>query len=244
MRSGFRLFCLGLAVLPFWCGGAVAAETLALSSADIFPGSTPEDGGYEDLILKEALARMGFALEIVHLPSERALTNANEGIEDGNYSRVAGLERLYPNLVRVPEAIMAFEFAVFAKDPTLKIDGWRSLAAYHVGIVTGWKILEANVVGTRSLSRVGTPQALFEMLALDRVDVVVFDRAQGLALLAAGRHREGIRPLEPPLARQEMFLYLNRRHAALVPRLAEVLREMKHDGTFGSLVRSVTGSAP
>lgn len=242
MRRVARPLGIVAAFLLFECAVPAAAETLVLNTADVFPGSTPEGTGYADLILREAAARMGFSLETVHLTSERALTNANDGIEDGNYARVAGLERLYPNLIRVPEKIMEFDFVGFAKDPTLKISGWQSLTPYHVGIVTGWKILEANVVGTRSLTKVGTPEALFEILALGRVDLVVFDRSQGVAVLA-GRHLAGIWPLESPLARQEMFVYLNRRHAALVPRMAEVLRGMKRDGTFEGLVRSVVGRA-
>jgi len=241
----FRAHPLVLPVvfLLFSCAGAAHAETLVFNTADIFPVSSPEGAGYDDLILREAVARLGFALTIEHLPSERALTNANEGIEDGNYARVAGLEKKYPGLIMVPEKITDFDFVVFTKDPTLKLGDWKSLSPYHVGIVTGWKILEANVVGTRSLTMVGTPEVLFELLVRDRVDLVVFDRAQGLALLA-GRKIDGVRPLEPSLARQEMFLYLNRRRAALVPRLAEVLREMKREGTFQRLVRSVTGRWP
>lgn len=41
-------------------------------------------------------------------------------------------------------------------------------------------------------------------------------------------------------ARQSMYIYLNRRHEGLVPKLASVLRKMKSDGTFDRIVRSVT----
>jgi polar amino acid transport system substrate-binding protein len=41
---------------------------------------------------------------------------------------------------------------------------------------------------------------------------------------------------EPPLAMREMFIYLHKKHKALVPKLANVLREMKQDGRYQILV--------
>jgi polar amino acid transport system substrate-binding protein len=39
-------------------------------------------------------------------------------------------------------------------------------------------------------------------------------------------------PLAPPLDTREMFIYLHRRHAPLVPKLAEALRAMKREGFY------------
>ena len=39
----------------------------------------------------------------------------------------------------------------------------------------------------------------------------------------------------PPLARVEMFIYLNKKHAALVPKAAQALVEMKTDGSYQKL---------
>jgi len=35
-----------------------------------------------------------------------------------------------------------------------------------------------------------------------------------------------------------MYLYLNKKHAALVPKLAEALRDMRRDGTLQRLTRA------
>jgi polar amino acid transport system substrate-binding protein len=37
-----------------------------------------------------------------------------------------------------------------------------------------------------------------------------------------------------------MYLYLNKRHADLVPRLANVLRAMKSDGTYNKVIFSTS----
>ena len=56
-------------------------------------------------------------------------------------------------------------------------------------------------------------------------------RWMGLALIQQQGLKD-VRPLEPPLATREMFIYLHKRHAELAPRLADALRALKHDGFY------------
>ena len=182
--------------------------------------------GINDLVLKEAFRRIGYDLKIIRLPSERALINANEGIEDGNFARIEGLSLIYPNLIQVPEEIARFEFVIFSKKSDLVIKGWNSLNPFHVGIVTGWKILETNITGTKSLTKVKDGAALFNLLKADRVEIIVYDKRQGLALLRDLGMKD-IRIIEPPLAVKGMYPYLHKRHKELVPKLAASIREMK-----------------
>ena len=64
-----------------------------------------------------------------------------------------GLSSIYPNLIQVPEEITRFGVVIFSKKSDLVIKGWNSLKSFHVGIVTGWKILETNITGTKSLTK-------------------------------------------------------------------------------------------
>jgi len=226
-------------LLLFLCFSAPASGSpLVLNTDDEYPLSSPDGTGFEDKILKEAFRRIGKEIKIIHLPSERALVNANAGIDDGNFVRIAGLEKTYPNLIRVPEKIWMFEFAVFSKKGDLKIKDWESLKPFDVGIITGWKILEANVLGTRSLTKVNDSEALFNLLLKDRADLVIFDRLQGQVLLK-NKGLSEIKSLKPNLAKQDMFVYLHRRHAELVAPLVKALQTMKQDGTFQRLIDSV-----
>jgi len=210
---------------PAWC------RTIVLNTANDPPNATDEHTGICDRIITEAFKRLGLELEIVDLPSERALINANDGIDDGNFARVEGLEKQYPNLIRVAEEITTFEFVAFTAGPAFRTTGWASLKPYNVGIITGWKILESNITGVGSLTKVRDEQLLFGLLAAGKADVVVYDRRQGRVVLAQLGLR-GITELEPPLAVKSMYPYLHKRHAALVPRLEQTLREMRKDGTF------------
>jgi len=231
-----------LALALALCGaGPARCGTIVLNTANDPPNATDDHTGICDRIMAEAFKRLGLALEIVKLPSERALINANEGLDDGNFARVEGLEKQYPNLIRVAEAITTFEFVAFTAAGTFKTTGWGSLKPYNVGIITGWKILENNISDVKSLTKVRDEKLLFGLLAAGRADVVVYDRRQGQAVLKHIGLR-GMTVLEPPLAVKSMYPYLHKRHAGLVPRLERTLREMRGDGTFNRIAAEVQRS--
>lgn len=213
--------------------GGQALGPLVLCTTETPPLSAPGGTGMLDAVVLEALRRAGISANIVEAPGERALINANSGAADGDINRIAGLSGLYPNLVQSPEPNMSYEFVVFAKK-RLALKGWESLKPLRVGYVTGWKILEQNV-RAESVIRVDTPAQLFAMLAAGRVDAVLYERWTGEHLLRQLK-LPGVAVQEPPLARRDMFLYLNARHAALMPRFAAALRAMKADGTYAAIV--------
>ena len=96
-----------LAVLTsmLYLSGGLAAEPRVLVLNDINepPYTNTERTGFLDIIATEAFRRAGLELRLVKLPAERALLLANNGIEDGDLTRIPGLETQYPNLIRVPQ---------------------------------------------------------------------------------------------------------------------------------------------
>jgi len=49
---------------------------------------------------------------------------------------------------------------------------------------------------------------------------------------------QDIKELSPPLAVQEMFIYLNKKYSNLVEPLARALAEMKKDGSYERIVKN------
>ncbi len=216
---------------------AHGAETLVLSTSSRAPRSLENSAGTQDRIVLEAFRRIGEQVQIVHQPPERALVNVSEGLLDGDCWRVSGLAALYPNLVQVPQPVDQVQIKVFTRNPAMRISSWADLKPYNVAFINGWKILEATVQGTRSLTKARDIDALFALLDKDRVDAALVDPVMGQEALRR-RHIQGIRILEPPLTQQDMYIYLNKRHAALVPKLAQALREMKRDGAMERLTKA------
>ena len=188
-----------------------------------------------DDVSREALKRIGYQLVIIRLPAERALRSANAGFIDGEMSRIQGLENIYSNLIRVPEKIMDWEFFVFSKKHINLQNGWQSLEDKNVAFITGWKIVENNVPKTAAITKTKNSQQLFTLLELGRADFIIYEHWGGKYIIN-DLQLDNIVRLAPALAKKEMFMYLHKQHAALVPQLTQALSGMKKDGSYQELV--------
>lgn len=228
--GAFVATCLSL------LAGLAAAEGSALT---ISTNNTPLDRQALEHIAREGFHRIGVDIKVVSLPSERSLVAANLGEVDGEGLRVAGLSAQYPNLVQVPERFVRISFVAFAKDATIPLDnGWDSLKPYRVAFINGWKMFEANASGARVVHKVDKPDQMFRMLDDGRVDLVLYTRADGTQL-ARSLGLTSIAPLSPPLRDVDMYLYLHKKHQALVPRLGQALRDLKADGTYNRILSGI-----
>lgn len=108
---------------------------------------------------------------------------------------------------------------------------FNSIRRHSVGLIRGWKIYERNMAGAKHATTVDDPEQLFRLLEHDRIEVALYVRWMGLALIQKQQLR-GIHLLEPPLASRPMYIYLNKRHADRVPRLAQALRALKREGFY------------
>ncbi|HEU6436666.1 MAG TPA: transporter substrate-binding domain-containing protein [Nitratidesulfovibrio sp.] len=213
---------------------ASSAPALTLATTISPPLSEPGQDGMLDQIIRGAFARIGADVSLQQLPSERGLVMADNGQVDGDGNRISGLQATYPNLLQVPESNMTYEFTAFALRPDVNVRNWDDLRHYTVAYIIGWKIYDENVRASSTV-KVATPENLFALLRAGRVDVVLYYRLGGL-YYARKLGLPNLRVLAPPLTTREMYMYLNSRHADLVPRLADALRDMKKDGSYERIV--------
>ncbi|MBF0309152.1 MAG: transporter substrate-binding domain-containing protein [Magnetococcales bacterium] len=211
--------------------GAVPAVKLVLNTSHTAPLNTPERSGLLDQFYQELFSRLGVFVDIQYLPAERSLINANQGIDDGDVCRIAGMEKSYPNLVRVPERVMSYEHVIFSRSAGIHVRLPEDLKPYDVGVVKGWKIIEWNTTPAHSVTLVDSGEQLFAMLNQGRIDLAIIERLSGLMLIREMGY-SGIQVLEPPFLSGDWYLYLHRRHSHLVPILAEEIRRMKADGSY------------
>lgn len=217
----------------------LSQQTIVLNTAFRSPISNQTQTGFADQVLAEAFQRMGYKLEVVQLPAERALINANKGLDDGDLLRIEGLQKQYPNLIQVPEKIIDMDLVIFTKNkPLFQVNGWKSITSSSVAILTGWKIYEMNLAGNNELVHTQNAKQLFSMLQKDRVDFAGYSRWAGLDYMRKKKLSE-ITLLEPPLVKKAFYTYLHKKHEALVPKLAQKIRDMKEDGTVNSLFNSI-----
>jgi polar amino acid transport system substrate-binding protein len=231
---GKRLAALILCVVTLGIGlaPAHAAGKLVLSSGVLEPYTTPDRKGFLDQLIAAVFREIGMEAELLIYPTatERGMLNANEGVDDGLAMRVAGLEKQYPNLVRVPEEVAFNDFVALTSGARFATDNWDSLSPYLVTYIIGWKVFEQNVPKAKEVTLVRDADQLFGLLKTGRADVALYERWQGLAKSRAIGLK--LQVLEPPLVRTKMYMYLHQKHAALVPQVAAALLKLKQNGTY------------
>lgn len=230
-----RMVILVVALGP---GLLMANGEIILNTPAGNPLTNKEQSGFVDQLVGQALTRLGYRLKVEHLPGERALLLANSGVADGELLRIGGLQKRYTDLIQVPEKTFDMEFMAFARNKDLQINNWDDLKKYSVAIITGWKILENNIPEGVDLIKVKNPQQLFELASKGRTDIILFSRWQGIAFTREN-HYEEVFPVGSALATMEMYVYLHKKHHALVPELAQAIRDMKQDGNYRQLYQKI-----
>jgi len=235
MINGMRNHVVHILALLLLMPVTVQAKRLHLVTVAL-PPLAPHAGqpGFADTIAREAFRRVGIDIEVSVLPGDRALINVNDGLDDGDLLRTPSVEKDYPTLVRVPEKMMDFDFVGYSQNPALSIDGLAGLKPYVVSYTAGWKIYEQKVKDYRELTSAPSLKEMFLLLKIGRAEVVLADRWQGL--WAARLAGVTVHVIEPPFVKSPMYMYLNQRHAALAPKLANALVQMKADGTYQRIV--------
>ncbi|MYM65392.1 hypothetical protein GTP45_00910 [Pseudoduganella sp. FT55W] len=164
---------------------------------------------------------------------------------DGELGRGKDYGDSHPNLVRVNEPALSLTLAAYALNPTLKLKNWDSMQGdrWRVEYQRGMQMPStrlASVVPASLQSTISSPRLGLRKLAAGRTDIYI-DFAE---------HIDPLLKSEPftfselvvkvgNMERVAIHAYLNRRHAALEPKLSAVLRDMKTEG----LIKAYTQQA-
>jgi polar amino acid transport system substrate-binding protein len=186
-------------------------------------------------ILRAVYQRLNIAIELVDLPSKRALALSSTGAVDGEVHRIANVANEYPTLIRIAPPINYIEPAVFTTSLQFEVRGWNSIKDYSVGIVRGVGSSEA---GTRGMARVTAATGLdnlIRMLDAGRFDLMVSDLFSGRVAIKKLKLDARIHPLTPVIERINIYHYLHERHRALAPKVAAVIQEMQDSGELARL---------
>jgi polar amino acid transport system substrate-binding protein len=227
MAKWVALLCLGVLALP------VAARDYIVS--------IPEENPLENFArsdLGEAYRSLGLHMVLRPAPGARSIDDANQGVVDAEAGRMAGISRQFSNLIQVPEPLISFDYQAISVGAPISGDGWNSLKTHRVCITIGDKLSEARTSGLqRETAR--SIEGAIRMLRAGRCDVMVINQFIWLEIdrLHLGPFCLGSSTLETI----ELYHYVNRRHADLVPKLAAILTKMRQDGTTAGFLAPVLG---
>lgn len=188
------------------------------------------------LIYAEAFKRLNIPLQISTYSLARRSAMANEGTIDGEVSRIYSYADSNPHLIRVEEPVMDFTFALFTANPSLRLQRVEDLAATNLMVEHRRGILMCEntlkkVVPAERLSNVTTTEQGVKKLIAGRTDVYCDIDVYVPEVLHSPEFKgvTSVRKLFK-IASVPTYPYLHKKHAALAPRLAATLKQMKSEG--------------
>jgi polar amino acid transport system substrate-binding protein len=226
--------------------GTAARARDSVVLAHPFPKEATYAARVLSLICSDAFQQLGLDVEVRMLPPLRGSIEADAGRIDGEVGRAIGYGDSHPNLVRVEESLLAFRVAAFTRIPGLKLNGWDSLKGsshrveYRSGYITFKARLE-QILPPQQISSVVDSQTGMQNVALGRTDIFVDLEEFGQLQLARLPQRYSDVYNAGLVQDTPVYIYLHRRHRALLPRLAEAISRMKASGTVSRHIATALG---
>ncbi len=219
----------------------LAASPVAARDKLVLARPADKESGYTrrllQLVSKDAFGQLGYDVEIRNYPPLRASHEADAGHVDGEAGRTAQYGERHPVLVRADEVVVVAGIAAFSTDPAIQLDGWDSLKdkPYRVTYRSGYELTRSRlerVVPPAQLSAAASGQLGMQSLALGRSDIYVDTQEFGQLMMDSMPERYSNVRMAGWMEQLPLYFYLHQRHAALAPRLAAVLRQMRSDGAL------------
>jgi len=236
--GNWQSFKISLFILSFLISWNVNAESITLSSPPIPPvsGTSPEPGYLKNIVI-EAGKRINLDIQFKSQPAKRSLVSSNSGRTDGELHRIEGLDKFYPNLIRVPEAVLIDQFVGFSSKPNVHIEDWTKTDNLKISYPRGWTIY-AKAFGEDAVHNPGlNAYSLFHMVESKRIDIAMHTLDKGTYI--AKHEKIKVYPVSPPFAVMPMYIYLHKSKKHLIPKLAAALKQIKKDGTYARIKKEI-----
>ncbi len=190
--------------------------------------------------LEEVFKTHGYDLTVKTMPALRSLEAANTGQTDGDFLRQSEIDQAkYPNLVRVDCPTSYYPLYAFSNNPTIQIDGLKSLSSHQVILLRGETIMEKVImplIPKDKITMVASYEQAFKMLAAGRADVVVSDKSRAFYHMKNLGIEDKITMVKKPLLLVNLYTWLNKKHAALADKIAATMKARMDDGTYEKVV--------
>jgi len=187
-------------------------------------------------VYTKILAQMGIGFEYRNLPAKRASIAANSGEVDGDLTRVYSYNDKFTNLIRVEESNHLVEFSAYTTDPDLSLHGWESLKGYRVDCRRGVIMCTEHVSKVTLMYEANSIDQLVYRLLNGYTDVIVrnaniFDnymKSEAFKQIDPGKKvlKAGV------MQYISAHAFLHKKHKDLVPKISELLKEMKRTGEY------------
>ena len=209
--------------------GGVAAQELQLAENE-----KALEQAVAEKLLRVIYQTAGLSFIAEPLPAARANVMALAGQKDGEVARISTYASKNPPLIRVDPPYHYLTTSVFAKtERKLSLRTKADLRGFRVGFVRGVAHAEAAVTGVSNVTLVSSYEQLYRMLDAGRIDLAIDTGVNGRKMIRSMKLADIGEAGE--LARFSLHHILHPRHEKLVPRLGEVINQLKMNGDLDRL---------
>ena len=196
------------------------------------PSNTPQ-AAYVIELLSAAYKQSGYDIKLIDYPRDEALRAANEGKLDGQLGRIAEIELLYQNLVRLPTPLFTFNLLLIHRCnqcTDCQINDFKS-----VSIVSNYPVAKAyltkmnysgEVIDVRSIK---TQLALLNQNKIESIIVLDFQLKAEVGALSREEYQLQI------LSKTASYHYLNNQQPDLFNKISKTLHAFEQSGFIAQL---------
>ena len=176
---------------------------------------------------QQAIRGSGICASVARMPAKRATALMLRGLLDGELGRIDSYgEVVGDSALRVPVPLISGKGYMLSRDPALTSPA--RLGDHSLGVISGIRWQMEVAARVRNVTMAPDLPRLAELLRRGRVDAALIN---GLSLQRGGLGLENFHRSEVYAA--NIYLWLARRHEALVPRLRRSLE--RHIARHGSM---------
>lgn len=174
--------------------------------------------------LTRAYQDIGYQVNFPLFSASRSLIEANHGRVDAETARIAGIEKDYPNLVRIPVVICRLKIDLYANNP-ITLEKINALQNYELGYRAG-NITLKRMLKPYSPFIVTTYEQLLKMLQSGRLDMIAIHASTGRRY----QKEYGLHLVKFDLPQVPLYHYVHKKNSALIPKLTASLKALEKSG--------------
>lgn len=182
-------------------------------------------------ILTKAYGEIGYQLNFLVIPAQRALVESNEGRVDGVMNRIEGIDRNFPNLIRIITPICTNTYFLYMLKDN-KLNSIEELTHLKIGIKKGNTPLEVIFEKLKPYEATSYQQ-LISMLITKRLDAIAINEAAFANAIHSQKYPQSLKSIvtvDYPFSIDYGYHYLHKKHLNLIPLISKKLAELESNG--------------
>lgn len=176
-------------------------------------------------------------IELIYMPGKRSSLMLESGEIDGESLRIKEAYDNISNIVVVDVPLAFIDYFVFSKKDII-IKDETSILPYRLVYLRGYIIVDNYIKDKKfkEVYRVSRVEQIFQMLDRDRADIAIHSYQGGKDILSEEFKNSGIKVLRPPIFSLPLYLFLNEKHAPLIPHLERAIKKVVESGRYKEIL--------